>query len=162
MMCCVHRQVLARFVVALLVGPVTLAPARVLAAQQSEGVSEIALRASAGSADPAGILPTTLFATIVSTTVAVIATKFYQRFSAAAGPAPGTTPAREEEETEIAEELPVVPPGAATEAYPGWVSALAFGAVAALELLVHGLRLALADAKRRGIEMQQALPHWCI
>ena len=32
----------------------------------------IALRASAGSADPAGILPTTLFATVCSTTVAII------------------------------------------------------------------------------------------
>ncbi len=32
----------------------------------------IALRAAAGSADPAGILPTTLFATICSTTVAIL------------------------------------------------------------------------------------------
>ena len=47
MMCRVHRRVRARFVVALLAGPVTLAPARVLAAQQPEGVSEAALRASA-------------------------------------------------------------------------------------------------------------------
>ena len=42
----------------------------------------IALRASAGSMDPAGILPTTLFATICSTTVAIIVVKLYQRFSA--------------------------------------------------------------------------------
>jgi len=39
----------------------------------------IALRAAAGSSDPAGILPTTLFATIGSTAVAVIAAKLYQR-----------------------------------------------------------------------------------
>lgn len=45
----------------------------------------IALRAAAGSADPAGILPTTLFATICSTIMAVIAAKLYQRF---AGPNP--------------------------------------------------------------------------
>ncbi|MBC2715754.1 MAG: spore maturation protein [Desulfobacteraceae bacterium] len=41
----------------------------------------IALRAAAGSADPAGILPTTLFATMGSTTVAIIAAKMYSRFS---------------------------------------------------------------------------------
>jgi spore maturation protein SpmA len=40
----------------------------------------IALRASAGSSDPAGILPTTLFATLCSTAVAVIAAKVYGRF----------------------------------------------------------------------------------
>ncbi len=40
----------------------------------------IALRASAGSMDPAGILPTTLFATICSTTVAIIACKICQRY----------------------------------------------------------------------------------
>ncbi|MFH1156318.1 MAG: nucleoside recognition domain-containing protein [Pseudomonadota bacterium] len=40
----------------------------------------IALRASAGSLDPAAILPTTLFATIGSTTVAILAAKLYQRF----------------------------------------------------------------------------------
>jgi spore maturation protein SpmA/spore maturation protein SpmB len=41
----------------------------------------IALRAAAGSSDPAAILPTTLFATMGSTTVAVIAAKLYQRLS---------------------------------------------------------------------------------
>ena len=40
----------------------------------------IALRAAAGSADPAGILSTTLFATTCSTIVAVIAAKLYGRF----------------------------------------------------------------------------------
>lgn len=40
----------------------------------------IALRAAAGSIDPAAILPTTLFATIGSTGIAIIAAKFYQRF----------------------------------------------------------------------------------
>ena len=39
----------------------------------------IALRAAAGSVDPAGILPTTLFATACSTVVAVLAAKFYGR-----------------------------------------------------------------------------------
>ncbi len=40
----------------------------------------IALRAAAGSTDPAGILPTTLFATIGSTVAAIGAAKLYQRF----------------------------------------------------------------------------------
>ncbi len=40
----------------------------------------IALRAAAGSIDPAAILPTTLFATIGSTGIAIIAAKFYQHF----------------------------------------------------------------------------------
>jgi len=43
----------------------------------------IALRAAAGSNDPAGILPTTLFATICSTTVAILSAKLYQRIWAA-------------------------------------------------------------------------------
>jgi spore maturation protein SpmB len=40
----------------------------------------IALRAAAGSTDPAGILSTTLFATIGSTSVAILAAFFYRRF----------------------------------------------------------------------------------
>lgn len=40
----------------------------------------ISLRAAAGSADPAGIVPTTLFATICSTTVAIVMVKLTQRF----------------------------------------------------------------------------------
>lgn len=40
----------------------------------------IALRAAAGSQNPAGILPTTLFATICSTIAAIVAAKMYQRF----------------------------------------------------------------------------------
>ncbi len=41
----------------------------------------IALRASAGASDPAAILPTTLFATIGSTTVAIIAAKLYRKLA---------------------------------------------------------------------------------
>ena len=98
----------------------------------------IALRASAGSADPAGILPTTLFATVISTTVAVIAVKLYQRFSPL--PPTPTSPSSPEIATspEIApmpDETPEaaeIPQQAASEAYPGWVSALAFAGIAAL------------------------------
>jgi spore maturation protein SpmB len=39
----------------------------------------IALRAAAGSADPAGILPTTLFATLCSTAAAIFAAKAYAK-----------------------------------------------------------------------------------
>ena len=92
----------------------------------------IALRAAAGSADPTGILPTTLFATIISTIVAVIATKFYQRFTAAPGSLPAAQAGGQLEPAEAPDELPTVPPEAATGAYPGWVTALAFGAIAAL------------------------------
>jgi len=42
----------------------------------------IALRAAAGSHNAAGILPTTLFATILSTTTAILMAKFLARFSA--------------------------------------------------------------------------------
>lgn len=78
----------------------------------------IALRASAGSADPAGILPTTLFATICSTTVAIIAVKFYQRFSAfpAKIDAPAGAP---EAETAVEEADLAAEPSAP---YPTWVS----------------------------------------
>lgn len=40
----------------------------------------VALRASMGSVDPAAIIPTTLFATICSTTAAILAVRWYQRF----------------------------------------------------------------------------------
>lgn len=85
----------------------------------------IALRASAGSDDPAGILPTTLFATICSTMVAIVAVKLYQRFTAppavAAAEAPDSVP--ETQDDEIDE--PTAP-------YPGWVSALVLISVVAL------------------------------
>ncbi len=40
----------------------------------------IALRAAAGSSDPAGIIPTTLFATTCSTLTAILSAKLYARF----------------------------------------------------------------------------------
>jgi spore maturation protein SpmB len=40
----------------------------------------MALRAATGSADPAGIIPTTLFATLCSTITAVLAARLYGRF----------------------------------------------------------------------------------
>lgn len=52
----------------------------------------IALRAAAGSADPAGIVPTTLFATLVSTTVAIATAKLCARLFADSGKEPSRRP----------------------------------------------------------------------
>ena len=105
----------------------------------------IALRAAAGSADPAGILPTTLFATFCSTTAAIIAAKLYGRFVSspaaiaeklrreAAGaderqPGAQTGTAPEEDLTPIDADASKV----AGETYPAWVSVLALGLIVAL------------------------------
>ena len=81
----------------------------------------IALRAAAGSVDPAGILPTTLFATICSTITAIFAAKFFSRLARRTRPheienTEDAGPSPDEAET-IAE--------APAEAYPVWVSAVA-------------------------------------
>ncbi len=81
----------------------------------------IALRAAAGSVDPAGILPTTLFATICSTITAIFAAKVYGRL------AKRTRPIESDKEDAAGA------PGPETEAlakesatgYPVWVSGIA-------------------------------------
>jgi spore maturation protein SpmA len=90
----------------------------------------IALRASAGSADPAGILPTTLFATVCSTTVAIIAVKLYQRYAEVPTDIPPDDPEPDAPDNDAAEadDVPVEDSGA----YPGWVSALVLLGIAAL------------------------------
>ena len=81
----------------------------------------IALRAAAGSTDPAGILPTTLFATMCSTFVAVIAARAYQKFF----PTGNGRPKKEGElrPKEVSEDNPSSPE-VTNEAYPIWVSVL--------------------------------------
>ena len=108
----------------------------------------IALRAAAGSADPAAIVPTTLFATICSTTLAIIAAKIYQRFSRVPADMPAEA-AREDDALGAAmgtasagpgADDPLVAPadgaphprGEGTAAYPTWVSVLALGGIVAL------------------------------
>ena len=90
----------------------------------------IALRAAAGSAEPAAILPTTLFATIGSTGVAIMAAKLYQRF------APAGQPAAVLETSAPTSEAPETPvpatPAEDGRAYPLWVSILALAALATL------------------------------
>jgi spore maturation protein SpmB len=89
----------------------------------------IALRAAAGSANPAGILPTTLFATACSTLTAILAVRVFQRFfplgnadsEAKSKRAPTeASQAREPSTTEHA------------DAYPLWVSGLALSFLMAL------------------------------
>ena len=91
----------------------------------------IAIRAAAGSGDPAGIVPTTLFATIVSTTVAIISVKLLQRFWAdpvagADDPDAGEAIEAPREDSEPESEL-LVDTGAG---YAPWVSYLSLGGLA--------------------------------
>ncbi|MEA1946900.1 MAG: nucleoside recognition domain-containing protein, partial [Thermodesulfobacteriota bacterium] len=88
----------------------------------------IALRAAAGASDPAAILPTTLFATIGSTTVAVIAAKLYQRLSPLTvddGADIQQAPSNSNDEVKM-------PLKDAAQGYPLWVSLAALTAMVAL------------------------------
>ncbi|MEK9722557.1 MAG: nucleoside recognition domain-containing protein [Rhodospirillaceae bacterium] len=90
----------------------------------------IALRAAAGSADPAGIVPTTLFATICSTAVAIVAAKFLEkRWAYLEAP-----PDEAADASGPDDDLPDVPPApeGSGGAYPLWVSVTALAGVAAL------------------------------
>jgi spore maturation protein SpmA/spore maturation protein SpmB len=84
----------------------------------------IALRAAAGSADPAGILPTTLFASLCSTLVAIVAAKLYSRVSREKS-------LQRREEDPAAESAERVPEDM-TAAYPLWVSLSAIGVLCAM------------------------------
>ncbi len=82
----------------------------------------IAIRASAGSMDPAGIVPTTLFATLISTTVAIISAKFCARMFRASAPPAAPVEAAEDEDM----------PAEASGAYPVWISVSALLGVLAM------------------------------
>jgi spore maturation protein SpmA/spore maturation protein SpmB len=85
----------------------------------------IALRAAAGSMDPAAILPTTLCATIGSTAVAILAAKLFCRWSPAPpapDAAPGALPLSEGDGDLVPAESP----------YPLWVSLAALGCLVSL------------------------------
>ncbi len=98
----------------------------------------IALRAAAGSQDPAGILPTTLFATICSTTIAILVAKLCQNlWPASAGSAkadrPGSEAQREERvQQEYAQDVRAMAEQAEKSTYPFWVSALALATILCL------------------------------
>ena len=99
----------------------------------------IAIRAALGSNDPAGIVPTTLFATICSTIVAIIGVKLMEkRFKVApAQPSAAVDPAALPGE-DAADGEPVLGPAemttdpSASHAYPAWVSLLTAGFVVGL------------------------------
>ena len=85
----------------------------------------IALRAAAGSNDPAGILPTTLFATVISTTVAIVMCLVLRRRWATAE---DVTPAAEivSLDTEADKDADAKAlPDEADDSYPAWISAAA-------------------------------------
>jgi spore maturation protein SpmB len=91
----------------------------------------IALRAAAGSSDPAAILPTTLFATLGSTTIAVVAAKLYQRVSWVPvddGTVFQESPSTDEEEISLKD---------AAQGYPLWIS------LAALMVLIAFIPVAV-------------------
>ncbi|MDM7946852.1 MAG: nucleoside recognition domain-containing protein [Oceanibaculum nanhaiense] len=91
----------------------------------------IAIRAAAGSADPAGILPTTLFATICSTTVAIVMAKLLQRYwSSEPAGLPVTVEKPEGEPVSVP--LPEAEMAPAGAGYPAWVSMLALGTILAM------------------------------
>lgn len=89
----------------------------------------IALRAAAGSADPAGILPTTLFATACSTVTAIIAVKLLRRLTRKPLPCPADAPPPADEGPA---EPPEVLPDTAQGAYPVWASVLALTGILTL------------------------------
>ena len=101
----------------------------------------IALRAAAGSADPAAILPATLFATACSTLTAVLSAKLLGRFYRRRTPVseavpPASAPAAAALDTDRA-------PEEAAAAYPAWAYALilAGGATLFFLMIVYGKTL---------------------
>ncbi|MEO5348037.1 MAG: spore maturation protein [Magnetococcus sp. YQC-3] len=92
--------------------------------------SVIAVRASLGSHDPAAILPTTLFATVCATLVAILSARLYQPFFPVRPEQlrPGEQPPgrAEREPPADALELPE------SDGYPTWVSLSAIGVVLGL------------------------------
>ena len=90
----------------------------------------IALRAAAGSADPAGIVPTTLFATLCSTLVAIVAAKLYGRMFRQKN-LQKREDEKEREEDRAAESTERVPEDM-SGAYPLWVSLGAIGVLCAM------------------------------
>lgn len=94
----------------------------------------VALRAAAGSEDPAGIVPTTLFATICSTAIAITTAKLLQgRFKVDPNEAdrePNT--AVETEQSPDTDTQTEALPATETGAYPTWVSIAVLGGILAL------------------------------
>jgi spore maturation protein SpmB len=90
----------------------------------------IALRAAAGSNDPAGILPTTLFATVISTTIAISMCLILRRRWATVEDVtpPEDIVSLDSDAGNHGEALP----DEADDSYPAWISAVALLTIAAL------------------------------
>lgn len=88
----------------------------------------IAMRAAAGSVDPAAIMPTTLFATVCGTIAAILAALYFQRMFPL-GPADATAAPLERPWVNAAASEPL-PSDAG--AYPAWVSLLTLLGIIAL------------------------------
>ncbi|MCW5699492.1 MAG: spore maturation protein [Rhodospirillales bacterium] len=110
----------------------------------------IALRAAAGSDDPAAIVPTTLFATICSTTMAIIMAKLLQRWWFQPDPGKSTitptpAPSASAEATDTAPEASgEIDVTLASKGYPLWVSFAVLAGVFALVplMVVYGRDIA--------------------
>jgi spore maturation protein SpmA len=90
----------------------------------------IALRAAAGSSDPAGILPTTLFATLCATAAAILAARLYQRLTPLGPPEPvaaENAPVPEAGQGAASADVP-----SDAGAYPLWISILSLAGIVAL------------------------------
>ncbi|HEY4135863.1 MAG TPA: nucleoside recognition domain-containing protein [Alphaproteobacteria bacterium] len=99
--------------------------------------SVIALRAAVGSADPAAVVPTTLFATIVATGVAIFCARALARFWPARADAPPVAMAQMQDEgfpaADVSSQATVDALGAQdTAGYPAWISYLFLAFVVAL------------------------------
>jgi spore maturation protein SpmA/spore maturation protein SpmB len=97
----------------------------------------IALRAAAGSADPAGILPTTLFASICGTIAAVAAALWLARWfpagdAAGAGFVAVDAAPADAGRPWLREDAPPEPLPPDPGSYPAWVSVLALAGIVAL------------------------------
>jgi spore maturation protein SpmA len=91
----------------------------------------IALRAAAGSGDPAGIVPTTLFATICSTTVAIVSVKLLQRFWVDKPDTDGAPPETAVDQN-VVDQVPADLPQESGKGYAPWICYVALGGLALL------------------------------
>ncbi len=97
----------------------------------------IALRAAAGSTDPAGIVPTTLFATLCSTIVAILAAKYLAKLwtkERVANPETGEKKTGKVSQAQLpSQQNPIIADAVAVvdqgQAYPLWTTFLALGTV---------------------------------
>lgn len=103
----------------------------------------VAVRAALGSHDPAGVVPTTLFATICSTIVAIVTVKLLERRFKVIAPEPATTASAssvavpdetigDPTDSSRAAAPETLPTFETSHGYPAWVSMLALGFVIGL------------------------------